>query len=105
VKGAPDPVGGANEALALPPEMSGIGNVIRAAWPPAVAIVSCAPVLALRLSVENNSQVFSNTLRAILGVFMFLTLIAGWVRQRDAIHKWFRNAQQQSKASTRTESI
>jgi len=105
VKGAPDPVGGANEALALPPEMSGIGNVIRAAWPPAVAIVSCAPVLALRLSVENNSQVFSNTLRATLGVFMFLTLIAGWVRQRDAIHKWFRNAQQQSKASTRTESI
>ena len=105
VKGAPDPVGGANEALALPPEMSGIGNVIRAAWPPAVAIVSCAPVLALRLSVENNSQVFGNTLRATLGVFMFLTLIAGWVRQRDAIHKWFRNAQQQSKASTRTESI
>jgi hypothetical protein len=105
VKGAPDPVGGANEALALPPEMSGIGNVMRAAWPPAVAIVSCAPVLALRLSVENNSQVFSNTLRATLGVFMFLTLIAGWVRQRDAIHKWFRNAQQQSKASTRTESI
>jgi hypothetical protein len=44
-------------------------------------------------------------LRASLGVFMFLTLIAGWVRQRDAIHKWFRNAQQQSKASTRTESI
>ena len=105
VKGAPDPVGGANESLALPPEMSGIGNVIRAAWPPAVAIVSCAPVLALRLSVENNSQVFGNTLRATLGVFMFLTLIAGWVRQRDAIHKWFRNAQQQSKASTRTESI
>jgi len=105
VKGAPDPVGGATEALALPPEMSGIGNVIRAAWPPAVAIVSCAPVLALRFSVENNSQVFSNTLRATLGVFMFLTLIAGWVRQRDAIHKWFRNAQQQSKASTRTESI
>ncbi|MEY4220112.1 MAG: hypothetical protein RL280_396, partial [Actinomycetota bacterium] len=105
VKGAPDPVGGANEALALPPEMSGIGNVIRAAWPPTVAIVSCAPVLALRISIENNSQVFGNTLRATLGVFMFLTLIAGWVRQRDAIHKWFRNAQQQSKASTRTESI
>lgn len=105
VKGAPDPVGGATEALALPPEMSGIGNVIRAAWPPAVAIVSCAPVLALRLSVENKSQIFGNTLRATLGVFMFLTLIAGWVRQRDAIHKWFRNAQQQSKASTRTESI
>ncbi len=105
VKGAPDPVGGANEALALPPEMSGIGNVIRAAWPPTVAIVSCAPVLALRLSIENNSQVFGNTLRATLGVFMFLTLIAGWVRQRDAIHKWFRTAQQQSKASTRTESI
>jgi hypothetical protein len=85
--------------------MSGIGSVIRAAWPPFVTTVSCAPVLALRISVENNSQVFSNTLRASLGVFMFLTLIAGWVRQRDAIHKWFRNAQQQSKASTRTESI
>jgi hypothetical protein len=105
VKGAPDPVGGANEGLALPPEMSGIGTVVRAAWPPVVAIVSCVPVLALRASIENNSQVFGNTLRASLGVFIFLTLIAGWVRQRDAIHQWFRNAQQQSKSSTRTESI
>ena len=99
MKGAPDPVGGANEGLALPPEMSGMGNVIRSAFPPAISIIGCLPVIALQHSVENNSFIFTNTLRASLAVLLVLGLVAGWVRQRDAIHTWFRNAQKSSQSS------
>ena len=90
VKGAPDPLGGANEGLALPPEVSGMGTVIRSVWPPAVSVIACLPVLALRYGVENQSDILGNTLRAVGGVVILLVLVAGWVRQRDAIHAYFR---------------
>ena len=99
VKGAPDPVGGANEGLALPPEMSGMGNVIRSTFPPAISIAGCLPVIALQRGVENGSFVFANTLRASLAVLLVLGLVAGWVRQRDAILIWFRNAQKTAQTS------
>jgi hypothetical protein len=99
VKGAPDPVGGANEGLALPPEMSGMGNVIRSTFPPAISIVGCLPVIALQHSVENGNLIFANTLRASLAVLLVLGLVAGWVRQRDAILIWFRNAQKTAQTS------
>ncbi len=91
VKGAPDPVGGAYEGLALPPEMSGMGTVIRSAWPPVVSILACLPVLALRHGVETNIDTLGNTLRAAGGVVILVVLVSGWVRQRDAIHAYFRN--------------
>ena len=99
VKGAPDPVGGANQGLALPPEMSGMGTVIRSAFPPAISIAGCLPVIALQRSVENGSLIFTNTLRASLAVLLVLGLVAGWVRQRDAILIWFRNAQKTAQTS------
>lgn len=102
VKGAPDPVGGANEGLALPPEVSGMGTVIRSAWPPAVSIISCTPVLALRHGSTSGLDALGNTLRACGAVIILVTLVAGWVRQRDAIHSWFRGAQQQARSATST---
>lgn len=99
VKGAPDPVGVANQGLALPAEMSGMGTVIRSAFPPTISIIGCLPVIALQHSVENGSLIFTNTLRASLGVLLVLGLVAGWVRQRDAILSWFRNAQKTAQIS------
>ena len=99
VKGAPDPVGGANEGLALPPEMSGMGNVIRSTFPPAISIAGCLPVIALQRGVENGNFIFANTLRASLAVLLVLGIVAGLVRQRDAILVWFRNAQKSSQTS------
>ncbi len=90
VKGAPDPLSGANQGLALPPEVSGMGTVIRSGWPPVVSIITCLPVLALRYGVENNTDILGNTLRATGGVVILLVLVAGWVRQRDAILAYFR---------------
>jgi hypothetical protein len=90
VKGAPDPLSGANQGLALPPEVSGMGTVIRSGWPPVVSILACLPVLALRYGVEQQTDILGNTLRATGGVVILLVLVAGWVRQRDAILAYFR---------------
>lgn len=90
VKGAPDPLSGANQGLSLPPEVSGMGTVIRSGWPPVVSIIACLPVLALRYGIENQTDILGNTLRATGGVVILLVLVAGWVRQRDAILAYFR---------------
>jgi len=74
----------------LPPEVSGMTTVIRSGWPPVVSIIACLPVLALRYGVENNTDILGNTLRATGGVVILLVLVAGWVRQRDAILAYFR---------------
>ena len=105
VKGAPDPVGGATEGLALPPEVSGMGTVLRAVWPPAVSIAACLPVVAVRETALNGTQPVGAAVRSAGAVLVALTLVAGWVRQRDNIHAWFRNAQKQSAlaSSQRTE--
>lgn len=91
VKGAPDPVGESTEALMLPPEMSGMGSLIRAVWPPAIAVVGSLPIVLIRESVETNSVVLGDALRTALAVGIVLFLTVGWVRQRDNIRKWWRN--------------
>lgn len=106
VQGAPDPLGGANAGLALPPEVSGMGTVLRSAWPPAVSVVACLPVLALRHGIENQTDALGNTLRAVGGVVIMLVLVAGWVRQRDAIKEYFHSLKPPvpSSSSSSTES-
>jgi hypothetical protein len=105
VKGAPDPVGGATEGLALPPEVSGMGTVLRAVWPPVISIASCLPVIAVRETAANGTLPIGAAVRSAGAVMILLALVAGWVRQRDHIHAWFRNAQKQSalSSSQRTE--
>lgn len=93
--GAPDPVSSANQGLYLPPEVSGMGTVIRNAWPPAIAVLGCLPVVAVR---EGAPDPWIDALRAVLAVAILLVLVGGWVRQRDAIKAWFRTAQQASRS-------
>ncbi len=104
VQGAPDPAGGATSGLALPPEVSGMTTVVRAVFPPAITVVTCAPVLALRWSLDNNASPIVNTIRAVLAVGLLLTLVAGWVRQRDAIRTWFNEQLSAAKPKTTTSS-
>jgi hypothetical protein len=57
-------------------------------------------VLATRHGFETGVDMLGNTLRAAGGVVIVLILVAGWVRQRDAIHMWFRNAQKAGTSSS-----
>lgn len=100
VMGAPDPVSNATGALALPPEVSGMGSVLRAAWPPAVACSGLVPLLSARWASQNNEHVIATAIRSSLAVCLLVGLVAGWVRQRDAIKQWFRNAQAGGKPAT-----
>lgn len=95
VAGAPDPGGSATSGLALPPEMSGMTTVLRGALPPTITIIACLPLLAVRESVNSGNELL-NALRAIGGVVLVITLVGGWIRQRDVIRSWYRNASQQT---------
>ena len=105
VKGAPDPLSEANSGLYMPPEVSGMTTVIRAAWPPVVAIIGSTPVVALVRASENGDNIPATLVRTALGVGMVCFLTAGWVRQREKIRAAFRNfanPQNASSASTST---
>ena len=100
VKGAPDPVGGAFEGLAMPPEMSGMTTMLRAVFPPLIAIVGSVPIVAAKVASDNGENVFADTTRASLGACIMVGFVISWVHQRDAIHKWWRELLANSKAQT-----
>lgn len=103
VNGAPDPAGSATSGLALPPEMSGMGTVLRGVFPPVVTIIATLPLLAVRESASTGTEV-ANGLRAIGAVAILLTLVAGWIHRRDAIKAWFRTAASEAQAAKTTNS-
>ncbi|MFM8794798.1 MAG: hypothetical protein ACKOFF_07975, partial [Acidimicrobiales bacterium] len=80
--------------------VSGMGTVVRAAWPPFVSIVCSSPVVALVAAHDNGDNMPAAMVRTALGVGVLCFLTAGWVRQRDAIRMWFRNAQKNAQNST-----
>lgn len=92
VKGAPSQVGEANEGLYLPPEVSGMTTMLRAVWPPAIAIIGSMPIVAAVAARNANLDPFSAALRTAIGAGVVCFLVGGWVRQRDAIHRWWRQA-------------
>ena len=92
IKGAPDPLSEANAGLYMPPEVSGMTTVIRAVWPPIVSIFGSTSLAVLRSAVDRGESALGSMVRGALGVGMLCFLVAGWVRQRDAIRAWFRNA-------------
>ena len=91
VKGAPDPLSEANSGLYMPPEVSGMTTVIRAAWPPVVAIIGSTPAVALVKASENGDNIPAALVRTALGIGMVCFLTAGWVRQREKIRAAFHN--------------
>ena len=108
MKGAPDPLSEANSGLYMPPEVSGMTTVIRAAWPPVVAIIGSTPAVALVKASENGDNIPAALVRTALGIGMVCFLTAGWVRQREKIRAAFRNfanPQNASSASTSTQKV
>ena len=100
VKGAPDPVGGAFEGLAMPPEMSGMTTMLRAVFPPLITIVGSVPIVAAKVARDNGQNVFAATTRASIGACIMVGFVVSWVHQRDAIHKWWRELLANSKTQT-----
>jgi len=89
VRGAPDQLREANETLFMPPEVSGLTTLIRSAWPPAVSILAQLPTLAAVTAERNGTDPWAATARASLAVALLAGAVAGWVRQRDDIRRWW----------------
>ena len=68
-----------------------MGSLIRAIWPPTIAIAGALPIIAIRQSVKANNVVLGDALRTALAVAIVVSLTVGWVRQRDNIRAWWRN--------------
>lgn len=100
VKGAPNPVGEANEGLYMPPEVSGMTTMVRAVWPPAISVLGSMPIVAAVAARNADMDPFSAALRTSVGACVMCVLVGGWVRQRDAIHRWWKQAIAGSKATT-----
>ena len=84
VMGAPAPAGSPSSAWNLaPPEAAGVRFVYRTGWPPAIAVLGAAAVLAAREEGIEGALVGTAVL-----VVLFV-LVAGWVRYRDDAKQWF----------------
>lgn len=90
VKGAPDPLGDNSKTLFMPPEVAGMTTMTRAVWPVVVSILGSLPVIAVREAVKNGDHPVAAALRTVIGVALLVFLVVGWVRQRDAIRRWWK---------------
>jgi hypothetical protein len=79
-----------------------MGTLLRAIFPPAIAILGCTPVIITQRTMDTGDS-FTLTLRISFAVLMILGLVAGWVRQRDAIGAYFRNIAQQVNPANKPE--
>ena len=80
-----------------------MGTLLRAIFPPSIAILGCTPVIILQRTMDGTGDSFTLTLRTSFAVLMILGLVAGWVRQRDAISAYFRNIAQQVNPANKPE--
>jgi hypothetical protein len=74
----------------LPPEIAGARAVVRLAWPLLVATAGVLPVLAVRPRVHEHQPA------GVVGglavpVLVLLGAVGLWIRNREEIHKLFRN--------------
>ena len=102
VKGAPDPVGDNSKTLFMPPEVAGMTTMTRAVWPVVVATLGSLPVLAVREAVQSGRHPVAIAAQMCVGVGLLVFLVAGWVRQRDAIRLWWKKTIDEGKQQQRT---
>jgi hypothetical protein len=91
VKGAPDPLGQVDRSLFMPPEVSGMGTVIRNVWPPALSVLATVPVLFVRTAADTGAHVVGAAARAAVLIMMVVVLVAWWVYYRDDLRRRWRN--------------
>ncbi|CAN5626258.1 hypothetical protein BH10ACT1_BH10ACT1_19480 [soil metagenome] len=94
VQGAPEAV----DMLAMStPEIAGTRTVFRTVWPPGMAVLGTLPLLAARAAERGISDPtpVSAALNVAAPLIAVSVLLGGWVRHRDAIHLWIKNAGEQ----------
>jgi hypothetical protein len=80
----------------MPPEVAGVRIMVRAVWPPALAVLGTLPVLAARAAAENGRAAASSAGAAAVAVVVVFMLVGSWVRMRDRMHAWWKAAMDQA---------
>ena len=76
--------------LVIPPEAAGLRVVVRAVWPPALAMIgSGLPLLAARAAVEDGASAVSGALGAGIVPAVLFAAVCAWVRFRDQAKQWW----------------
>jgi hypothetical protein len=94
VQGAPEAV----DVLAITtPEIAGTRTVFRTIWPPGMAVLGTLPLLAARASERGASDPppLAAAASVVVPLLVIVFLVGGWVRFRDAIHLWIKQAGEQ----------
>lgn len=93
--GAPKP---ADNLAMISPEVAGMRNLLRTAGPPLVGVIGVTPLLAARVALRHQADSTQAELAASLAVLVVAAITFGWVRFRDDIRAWFKNAMEEAKA-------
>jgi hypothetical protein len=94
----------------LPPEFAGMKNLVRAAWPPAIAVLGVLPIVAAWAAAKNGNPTSPPEAAAAVAVVLVSVLVGAWVRYRDDIHAWWKasmaeaNEQKAARSKARTPS-
>jgi hypothetical protein len=78
--------------MATPPEAQGMRLAFRTAWPPAIAVIGAMPIVLARNALERGDPASIGAQTLWLPILLLFTLIVAWVRFRDQIHAWFKEA-------------
>lgn len=73
-----------------PPEAQGMRLAFRSAWPPALAVLGAAPILAARAAVDRGNPGVPAAAAAAGAVLALFVLVCGWVRLRDRVGDWWK---------------
>ncbi|MCU1357062.1 MAG: hypothetical protein JWM89_2480 [Acidimicrobiales bacterium] len=95
VQGAPEAV---DTLSMMTPEIAGTRTVFRTVWPPLMAVLGTLPLLAARASMRGieDPPPLQAAASTVVPLVALAVLLGGWVRFRDDIHVWFREAMEQA---------
>lgn len=98
VQGAPQAVDNLSMST---PEIAGARTVFRTVWPPGLAVIGTLPLLAARAAEQGASEPppIPAAINVTLPLLLIVGLLAGWVRFRDDIQAFMKDAMEQASPS------
>jgi hypothetical protein len=81
-----EPMLDASTEAMIPPEVAGPRVLLRAAWPPAIAVIGLLPVVTAQRAERAGNPAVPVLLSTALSVLVLGAIVAAWVRFRSDIH-------------------
>jgi len=99
LQGAPEVGGIADQISMMTPEVAGARTLFRTAWPVVLAVAGTLPLVAAQRAHIAEKMITSEAQAAqsVAAPLVLVALLVGaWVKYREPIHAWFREAAEQA---------